>query len=130
MLIFLLLFVTANWEVVLSTYEDEEDKGEWTRDNFAAAFELRKTDRIEFLVDITNREGSHMLSKPPHQWNEAKGIWEPVEVLIRLQIESISKLSEVNMDMEMTFLLEQYWTDSRLAMNNSLLGDELTGRFV
>ena len=51
---------------------------------------------------------------------EVKGrlIPKPIPVNVRLLIETISDLSEVNMEMTVTFILNQFWTDPRLKRNS------------
>ena len=60
-----------------------------------------------------------MLTKPKVHNSSGEPTDYPLRVNLRLTIEAIESISEVDMEMSVTFLMQQFWNDTRLSRRNS-----------
>lgn len=82
------------------------------------AFETQDTD-LNFLLNLIEEMGIALVVKPTvYVMYQDKYVTRPIPVNVRLLIETISDLSEVNMEMTVTFILNQFWNDPRLKRNS------------
>ena len=58
------------------------------------------------------------LTKPKFYNSSGHVTHYPLRVNLRLTIEAIESISEVDMEMSVTFLMQQFWNDSRLQRRN------------
>ena len=69
----------------------------------------QKSKDLAFITNLINQNDIQMTMKPVLEDDL------PLDVNLRLTIESIDNLSEIDMEMTITFIMQQFWMDKRLA---------------
>ena len=73
---------------------------------------------LDFITRIIIDNPMDMLTKPKILNKNGSETHYPLRVNLRLTIEAIESISEVDMEMSVTFLMQQFWNDTRLARRN------------